>query len=155
MLHSVCLIQGRESFFGGGGRDFFQKQIKRFMRLSWRPIYPTYQLPDNSLNSFIFLTYHLSYDLIVNAIHKDQIFGDEIDHKCVKNLLRFLINNITRIFEEFCYIGFLKIRIILKLKRKNERQSLFSLFFYSLICYSYSLHYINQSGFLYSHSSKW
>ena len=29
-----------------------------------------------------------------HAIHKDQIFDDEIDHKCcVKNLLRFLSRN--------------------------------------------------------------
>ena len=54
-----------------------------------------------------------------HAIHKDQIFDDEIDHKCfVKNLLRFLTNKIARIFKEFCYIEFLKIRIILKLKKK-------------------------------------
>ena len=43
-----------------------------------------------------------------HAIHKDQIFDDEIiDHKCFeKNLLRFLTNNIARIFKEFCYIRF-------------------------------------------------
>ena len=46
-------------------------------------------------------------------------------------------------FKEFCFIEFLKIRTILKLERNNERQSLFRLFFYSLICYSYSLHYLN------------
>ena len=58
----------------------------------------------------------------LHAIHEDQIFDEEIDRKCcVKNLSRFLTNNIAKIFKEFCYIGFLKLRIILKLKRNKER----------------------------------
>ena len=59
---------------------------------------------------------------VSHVIHKDQIFDDEIDHKCcVKNLLRFLSNNIPRIFKDFCYIVFLKIRIILRVKRYSGR----------------------------------
>ena len=55
------------------------------------------------------------------AIYKDLIFDAEIDHKCcVKNLLRFPTNK-ARTFKEFCEIGFLKIRIVLKLKRNNKR----------------------------------
>ena len=50
-----------------------------------------------------------------HVIHKDQIFVDEIDHKCVKNRLRFLSNNRAKNFKEFCYIRLLKIRIILKI----------------------------------------
>ena len=47
-----------------------------------------------------------------HAIHKDQIFDDEIDHKCcLKNMSRFLTDN----------IGFLKIWIILQMKRNSER----------------------------------
>ena len=68
-------------------------------------------------------------------------------------MLRFLTNNSVRIFRKFCYIGFLEIRIILKPKRNNHMESLFSLFFYSLISYSYLLNYIKQSGFLYNYSS--
>ena len=35
-----------------------------------------------------------------DAIHKDQIFYDEIDSKCcVKNLLRFFTNNMARILK--------------------------------------------------------
>ena len=55
------------------------------------------------------------------AIYKDLIFDDEIDHKCcVKNLMRFLTNK-ARTFKKFCEIGFLKIRIVLKLKRNKKR----------------------------------
>ena len=57
-----------------------------------------------------------------NKIHKDLIFDDEIDPKCcVENLLKFRTNKIARILTEFCYIGFLKVRIILKLKGNNEK----------------------------------
>ena len=70
-----------------------------------------------SLKTFSWSTKQYSH-----AIHKNQNFDDEIDYKCcVKNLLRFLTNNKAKIFKEFNYTGFLKIRIILKLKRNDER----------------------------------
>ena len=64
-----------------------------------------------------------------HVIQKYHIFDDEIDHRyCVKNLLRFLTNIIARIFKDFCYIRFVRIQIILKLKRNHESYSLLSLF---------------------------
>ena len=73
----------------------------------------------------------------------------------MKNQSRFLINNIVRIFKEFCYIGFLNYsRIILKLEKNITKCNLYlTSFFHSLISYSYSLHCLNRSGFLYHHSS--
>ena len=70
-------------------------------------------------------------------MHEDQIFGDGIiiyrlwwnwsQKGFVKNLLRFLTENYEDWWKSelssrnFYYIGFLDIRIILKLKRNNKR----------------------------------
>ena len=56
--------------------------------------------------------------IIFMRTNEDQIFDDDIDHKCyVKNPLTCFNNNIARErtdkrFKEFCYIGLLKILII-------------------------------------------
>ena len=51
-----------------------------------------------------------------HGIYKDQIFDNEIDSKYyAKNMLRFFTNNIARVFKKVCFVGFLKVQIILKI----------------------------------------
>ena len=83
-----------------------------------------------------------------------------MDYKCcVKNLLRFLNSNLARGRIEMNYLqgilffGLLKIQIILKMKIRKGNLYLVC-FFYLLISYSYSLHNLNRSGFLYNSSFK-
>ena len=76
-------------------------------------------------------------------------------------MLRFLNSNITGgMIDErlnnpqgILFFGLLKIQIILKMKITKGNLYLVC-FFYILISYSYSLHNLNRSGFLYNSSFK-